>query len=203
MSEYNTIAPFYDWILYPFMRGIRSEVLGIVKNLKPDRILDVCCGTGDQMRLLKQNNFEALGIDLSNAMLEVAGKGKGSVKCLMQDATAMAFRDRSFDLAMVSFALHETEWEKARLILHEINRILNPSGRLLVVDYELNQQSSLIAKAMIHVIEFLAGQRHFRNFRRYNRNGGLEKLIDPHRFIPIEDRYHGQRSIVVRLLRKS
>ncbi|MEN8245077.1 MAG: methyltransferase domain-containing protein [Thermodesulfobacteriota bacterium] len=202
MSDYSIVAPFYDWILYPFMRGIRRDVLGMVKQIKPGRIIDVCCGTGDQLRLLKRNNIDAIGIDLSDAMLRVAQKGKGPVRCLMQDATAMALRDQSFDLAMVSFALHETEWEKALSILQEIHRILKPSGNLLIVDYALNPNSSVIAKAAIHAIEFLAGKRHFHNFLQYNRNGGLVKMIDPHRFIPIEDRFHGQRSLVVRLLRK-
>ena len=202
MSDYRIIAPFYDWILYPFMRGIRRDVLEIVQDLKPGRIIDVCCGTGDQLRLLKRNNIEAIGIDLSDAMLKVAGKGKGPVRCLMQDATAMALRDQAFDLAMVSFALHETEWEKALSIFQEIHRILKPSGNLLIVDYALTAATSSAARTAVHVIEYVAGQRHFNNFLRYKRKGGLERLIDPRCFVPVEDRFHGQHSIVVRLLRK-
>ncbi len=202
MSDYRIIAPFYDWVLYPFMRGIRQDVLGMVKEINPERIIDICCGTGDQLRLLKQHGFDAFGIDLSDALLKVAAKGSPPVKCLKQDATAAAFREQSFDVAMVSMALHETGWEQAQRILMEIHRILKPSGRLIVVDYLLTPTTGLPARAVINAIEYMAGQRHFRNFRRYNREGGLEELIDPHRFIPIEDRFHGQHSVVVRMLRK-
>ena len=65
MSDYRIIAPFYDWVLYPFMRGIRQDVLGMVKEINPERIIDICCGTGDQLRLLKQHGFDAFGIDMS------------------------------------------------------------------------------------------------------------------------------------------
>ena len=202
MNEYSLFAPLYDWILYPFMRGIRRDVLGTVQRLKPKRILDVCCGTGDQLRLLQQEGIEALGIDLSKAMLKVAGGGKTPVKCLAQDATAMAFQDQSFDLAMVSFALHETEWESAGRILQEIHRILKPTGMLLIVDYALADSAGAVAQTVIHGIEFMAGRRHFSNFRAFRRKGGLQRLVDPERFMPIQARYHGYRSVVVDLLQK-
>ena len=203
MSDYRIVAPFYDWVLYPFMRGIRQDVLKMVEQIKPDRIIDVCCGTGDQLRLLRRSNMNALGVDASDAMLKVAARKSPGISCLKQDAAAMAFTDLSFDAAIVSMGLHETGWEQAQGILKEIHRILKPSGRLIVVDYALTSETSTIARAMIHGIEYLAGGDHFRNFQRYNRKGGLEKLIDPRCFEPLEDRFHGQRSIVVRLLRKS
>jgi len=202
MSSYRIIAPVYDWVLYPFMRGIRRDVLGMVEQLKPDRIIDVCCGTGDQLRLFRGRSMIALGIDYSDAMLKVAARKRPGISCLKQDAAAMAFADRSFDAAIVSMGLHETGWEQAQEILKEIHRILKPSGRLIVVDYELTTATSAVAKAVIHKIEYIAGGEHFRNFQRYNRKGGLAKLIDPHCFLPVEDRFHGQHSIVVRLLQK-
>ena len=202
MNEYRLFAPIYDWVLSPFMRGIRQDVLNIVQGLKPGRIIDVCCGTGDQLRLLKRNHIEALGIDLSDAMLKVAARKRPVISCLKQDAAAMAFKDFSFDAAIVSMGLHETGWEQARGILEEIHRILKPSGRLIVVDYELTPATGPATKTAIHTIEYMAGQRHFSNFMRYLRKGGLKKLIEPRCFVPVQDRFHGQHSIVVRLLRK-
>ena len=202
MSDYRIVAPFYDWVLYPFMRSIRQDVLRKVEQFKPNRILDVCCGTGDQLRLFRRSGMDALGIDYSDAMLKVAARKSPGISCLKQDAAAMAFTDQSFDAAIVSMGLHETGWEQAKGILREIHRILNPSGRLIVVDYDLTPATSSAAKAVIQTIEYIAGKQHYGNFRRYLRKGGLEKLIDPHLFMPIEDRFHGQRSIVVRLLRK-
>jgi ubiquinone/menaquinone biosynthesis C-methylase UbiE len=203
MSDYSIIAPLYDWILYPFMRGIRRDVLGMVKQIKPASVIDVCCGTGDQLRLFRQNGMKAMGIDRSEAMLKVAAQKSPQISCLKQDATAMAFTNQSFDTAIVSMGLHETGWEQAQRILEEIHRILKPDGRLIIVDYALTPATSFAARAAIHGIEYIAGGDHFRNFLRYIRKGGLEKLIEPRCFSPIEDRFHGQHSIVVRMLQKT
>jgi ubiquinone/menaquinone biosynthesis C-methylase UbiE len=203
MSDYRIIAPVYDWVLYPFMRGIRRDVLEMVAQLKPGRIIDVCCGTGDQLRLFRNRGMIALGIDYSDAMLKVAARKRPDISCLKQDAAAMAFTDLSFDAAIVSMGLHETGWKQAQGILREIHRILKPSGRLIVVDYEFTAATHALVKAVIHKIEYMAGEDHFRNFQGYIRNGGLETLIDPQCYLPVEDRFHAQHSIVVRLLRKS
>ena len=202
MNEYSLFAPVYDWVLYPFMRGIRQDVLKMVEQIKPDRIIDVCCGTGDQLRLFRQSGMNAMGIDYSDAMLRVAARKRPGISCLKQDATAMAFTDLSFDAAIVSMGLHETGWEQAQGILEEIHRILDLDGRLIIVDYELTQATSVVARKAIHAIEYIAGGDHFRNFRRYIHNGGRKKLIDPRRFVPVENRLHGRGSIVVRLLQK-
>lgn len=202
MSDYRIVAPFYDWVLYPFMHGIRRDVLGMLQQSKPGQVIDVCCGTGDQLRLLRQNNIEALGIDQSEAMLKVASRKAPHVSCLKQDAAAMAFTDESFDAATISMGLHETGWEQAQGILKEIHRILKPAGRLIIADYELTPTTSITARSVVHSIEYIAGGDHFRNFKRYIREGGLEKLIDPSLFAPIENRFHGQRSLVVKLLQK-
>jgi demethylmenaquinone methyltransferase/2-methoxy-6-polyprenyl-1,4-benzoquinol methylase len=202
MNEYRLFAPIYDWVLYPFMRGIRHDVLRLVEQIKPDRIIDVCCGTGDQLRLFRRTGMNALGIDYSDAMLKVAARKSRGISCLKQDAAAMAFTDHSFDAAVVSMGLHETGWEQAQAILSEIHRILKPSGKLIVVDYELTPATGSPARAGIHAIEYIAGNPHFSNFMRYLRKGGLEKLIDPRCFVTIEKRLHGQRSIVVRMLQK-
>jgi demethylmenaquinone methyltransferase/2-methoxy-6-polyprenyl-1,4-benzoquinol methylase len=75
MEEYQQSAKYYDAVLSPFIRTIRRRVLQLIKKYRYRSILDVCCGTGDQLKLLKQHGFEAEGIDLSDAMLEVAGRG--------------------------------------------------------------------------------------------------------------------------------
>ena len=54
MQDYQFIAPFYDFLLAPFMRSIRRNVLEIVLGLQPENVLDVACGTGDQLHLLSK-----------------------------------------------------------------------------------------------------------------------------------------------------
>ena len=114
----------------------------------------------------------------------------------------MAFQNGRFDLAMISFALHETEWASAAVILEEIHRILKPSGHLLVVDYSDFSQTPFYTRQAIRMIEFMAGRRHFGNFRAYHRNGGLKSLVQEHRFHPVTSIHRASRSIVLRLLQR-
>ena len=202
MSEYNIMAPLYDVILYPFVHPIRQDVLSIVRRLHPHKVLDVCCGTGNQLRLLKRHGLNAVGIDLSPAMVDVSRKGNHAPTCFLADATAMTFDAGTFDLVMVSFALHEAGWQNAKKILEEIYRVLAVSGTLLLVDYSLDRRAGLLARKMIPWIEFMAGRRHYQSFLNYRGNGGLESLVDGRRFVSISETYHGMKSIVVKLLRK-
>ena len=202
MNEYKHLASLYDVILYPFVRSIRRDILKTVMRLRPRKLLDVCCGTGNQLRLLKRYGIDAVGIDLSQAMISVSQKGNHAPTCFLQDATAMKFDTDTFDMAIVSFALHETGWDNANDILSEIYRVLRPDGYALLADYAFTHRTGFLAKKIIPFIEFMAGERHYRNFLDYQRFGGLKTLIDSNRFSSIEETYHGLRSILVKLVQK-
>lgn len=203
MSDYSTFAPFYDLLLKPFLWDIRQEILKTVNRLKPQKILDVCCGTGDQLKLLKKNCYDAVGIDLSDSMLKVAEKGTSGIRCENQDATQMTFPENSFDLAMITLALHETEWDQAKKILSEMHRVIKPGGHALIVDYALGEKTRFFTSKLIHFIEFIAGKRHFGNFIVYNNSGGLEKLVDPALYELIWEKPKGQHSMVIKVLKKN
>jgi demethylmenaquinone methyltransferase/2-methoxy-6-polyprenyl-1,4-benzoquinol methylase len=202
MKEYKLIAPLYDVILYPFVRNIRRDILKTAVHLQPKKVIDVCCGTGDQLRRLKKYGMDAIGIDLSQAMIDVSRKGDHTPKCFLQDATAMKFDAETFDLAMVSFALHETGWKNSKAILSEIHRVLTTGGHALIADYAFTNRTGFPARKIVPLIEFMAGRRHYMNFLEYRRYGGLEKLIDPNRFNTVHETYHGLQSVVVKLTQK-
>ena len=202
MKDYVFIAPFYDCLLSPFIRSIRRDVLETVLRLQPENVLDVACGTGDQLRLLAENSIAAVGVDMSEAMLKICRKTNPVADCLLQDATQMAFQNERFDLAMISFALHETGWKSASGILEEIHRVLKPSGHLLVVDYANSQETPFYVRQTIRMIEFMAGRRHFRNFCTYRLKGGLTTLIGKNRFRLVASTYRASRSIAIQLFQR-
>lgn len=203
MNEYKHVARYYDLLLYPFVGSIRRDILKTVQRLKPRRVIDVCCGTGNQLRLLKRHGIDAVGVDLSPEMIAVSSQGEHAPRCLLQDATAMEYAAETFDLAMVSFALHETGWDNAKAILGEIHRVLAPGGHAILADYAITGRTGRPAQKIVPMIEFMAGKRHYRNFLSYQRHGGLEGLVDPKRFVPVQATYHGLRSVVIQLLRKT
>lgn len=202
MEEYEYSAKFYDPILYPFIRPIRNKVISLVKQYHYGSILDVCCGTGDQLKLLKQHGFDGEGIDLSDAMLSVAGKGEHKADCNHQDATQMHYEDAKFDLVMTAFSLHEKSHDSARKIVEEMVRVTSKGGDILIVDYELSEKTSAISKMLIYFIEWVAGGEHYRNFKSYIEKGGLPELLSDITLTEVERHYFGQQGIVLLLLRK-
>ena len=202
MKEYQYSAKIYDPLLYPFIRPIRNKVIALVKQYQHKSILDVCCGTGDQLKLLKQHGFDGEGIDLSDAMLSVAGKGEHEANCMHQDATQMHYENAKFDLVMTAFSLHEKSHSSARKIAEEMVRVTDEGGDILIVDYELSEKTSALSKMLIYFIEWVAGGEHYRNFKSYIEKGGLPELLSGITLTEVERHYFGQYGIVLLLLRK-
>ena len=85
---------------------IRKLVEEAEKN--GSRILDVGTGTGKQAFAFAKKGYDVTGIDLSEAMLKVANKKNNyeDVKFTVADASNLPFKDSSFDVSGVSFALY-------------------------------------------------------------------------------------------------
>ena len=76
--------------------------------------------------------------DINAAMLErgrdrLLDEGLTNVDCVLGDAQALPFRDRSFDCVSIAFGLRNvTDKERA---LREMHRVLRGGGRLLVLEF--------------------------------------------------------------------
>ena len=185
MSEYSLVAGTYDLLLTPFLLGMRKQVLAIADSLKPDKIIDLCCGTGHQLKMLRKNGHENVNcVDLSSEMLHVAAKGRYAPACHLKDASDTSFESNSYDMAVISLALHEKTPEKASAVINEAYRILKPGAGLVISDYETADSVPRYADAAIRFIEFLVGGEHFANYKNYMNSGGIYSLIDSKKFNP-------------------
>ena len=202
MQEYQYSAKLYDPVLSPWVRPIRSRIVALVKKRQYRHILDVCCGTGEQLKILKDHGFDGKGVDLSEAMLAVAQKGPVKADCILGDATEMAYGDRNFDLVMTTFALHEKSHKSARKIVEEMVRLTDEGGDIIIVDYELSDKTSNLYKMLIYLIEWIAGGEHYRNFKAYLRKVGLPALLQDMPLEEVRRYYFGKHGIVLLLLRK-
>jgi demethylmenaquinone methyltransferase/2-methoxy-6-polyprenyl-1,4-benzoquinol methylase len=104
------------------------------------RVLDIAGGTGDlSLAFAKQvgKNGQVVLTDLNNAML-TRGRDRLLDKSFPTPATQcdaefIPFRDNTFDCVSVAFGLRNmTHKEKA---LSEMQRVLKPGGRLLVLEF--------------------------------------------------------------------
>ncbi len=177
-DDYNNSSKMYDLLLSPFLNGIRNAFVDWAIKHQPQRILDVGCGTGKQLSLLPRN-MDAIGIDLSEAMLDQAAKqAKG--KCQQADATDIPFEDDSFDLILSQFALHEKETETIETELREVKRLLMPQGVFSVVDFDFPVDHTFLAefyKWGVARIEQQAGGEHYENFKAWMKRGGLRNIL--------------------------
>ncbi|MFM7103408.1 MAG: bifunctional demethylmenaquinone methyltransferase/2-methoxy-6-polyprenyl-1,4-benzoquinol methylase UbiE [Verrucomicrobiota bacterium] len=104
-----------------------------------DRALDVCCGTGEITLALADAGAEVTGLDFSEPMLAVARHRAGCprparrVRFLQGDALHLPFPDHSFEVVTISYGLRNlADFERG---LDELQRVLVPGGRLLVLDF--------------------------------------------------------------------
>ena len=200
-DDYVRHAGMYDPLTAPLLKDIRNAVCAVVQSYHLDSILDMCCGTGYQAILLRQKGLRVVGLDISPQMLSVARKKSGNGVAFVEgDACHSPFQAVRFEGIIVTLALHEKERVVQHGIMEEAKRLLKQGGRIILVDYKqpLGIRARLAHKA-IHLIERAAGREHYRRFRAYLMNGGLEGLLNAHGLIPEEIRYYhfGATELVV------
>ncbi len=196
-------AGIYDALLYLPLIEMRRTTVEILGRLRREPVLDVCCGTGYQLGMIATLGLFAVGIDLSPAMLRPLRAGSGGVRCAVQDAANLAFRDGAFSLAMISFGLHEKERAIARRVVDEMMRVTAEGGYLLVTDFEITAGTSAFSRRAISCVERIAGKRHYRCFRDYCETGGMKPLLPENGLALLEEHWFASRGIVTRLYGKS
>lgn len=109
-------------------------------DLKPQTILDMGCGTGEQTLAYKRQFPEAhvTGIDCARPFVRFAhglAETHGlSLDFAEMDAGATDFPDESFDLIVSIIMFHETTKAQVRDILSECWRLVRPGGLVLHLD---------------------------------------------------------------------
>jgi ubiquinone/menaquinone biosynthesis C-methylase UbiE len=169
----------YSTLIDPFLRGIRLYTIYFSRMKAGDRVLDVCCGTGDQTFHYARAGIMATGIDLDPNMLKLAGKEKRkttNVSFQRADACYLPFKDNSFDYASISLALHEKERAARDKIISEMKRVVRKGGALIFLDFQVPPPKKMLPY-LVRVLEFFAGRNHHRCFRDYLAQGGLDVLL--------------------------
>ena len=179
VSEYDSMASYYDKVLEPILWKMRRKIIKISNVKKGMKVLEVACGTGTQAVRFKKAGAAYTGVDLSPAMLNIAEKK--NLKCLHADGTKLPLEDNTFDLSTISLALHEVDPEISKQIIIEMLRVTKQEGFLVLVDYTVPQKKSLyssIGNKSVHYIEKLVGGSHYRNYKKFMKSGGLLPFIE-------------------------
>lgn len=178
---FAALAPFYDIVAIPFS-SVRDRVVNFTNAQKGSKILDVATGTGQQAFAFAKEGYEVIGIDLSEAMLNVAKKKNKfrNAKFEVADATSLPFEGNSFDISSVSFALHDMPLSIREKVLKEVVRVTKSEGTILIVDYDLPKNK--VGKFLIyHFIAFIEAE-YYKTFIKSD----LEALLNKNRIKIVE-----------------
>lgn len=141
-KTFNNIAGNYDKLnsimsLGTHQKWRKKATIKIVN--RPQKILDLCCGTADWAIMLGQrfNHAQIVGVDFSQEMLKLAQQKVANSKLTnvileTGDAMQLNFADNSFDAVTIGFGLRNVP--DANKVLREIYRVLKPGGQLICLE---------------------------------------------------------------------
>jgi demethylmenaquinone methyltransferase/2-methoxy-6-polyprenyl-1,4-benzoquinol methylase len=168
------VAPRYDLLNHLLSGALdfvwRRRAAAALRAVRsPARILDLCCGTGDQATADAANAAGGAGgirvaaADFCVPMLAIARRKfsrtapntRPRPQALAADALALPFPDRAFGGATVSFGLRNVADLGAAL--RQLARVLQPGGRLVVLECALPRRQPLRGLYLFYFTRLLPG----------------------------------------------
>ena len=143
---FDSIAKDYDKLNHLLSLGIdktwrRRALKHIVDKERPQRILDLACGTGDFSICIASSahpETSVTGLDLSEGMLsvmreKVRRKGlEGRIEATRGNAEDLPFEAESFSRVTIAFGIRN--FQRREAALEEILRVLEPGGKLVILE---------------------------------------------------------------------
>jgi SAM-dependent methyltransferase len=128
---------------------IRRELPGILHKHAPEgTALDFGCGTGRSTRLLRELNYQVVGVDVSDAMVERARVlDPGQDYRVIADGDLSNIKPESFDLVLACFPFDNIAGRGRKVKLFSgLARLLRSGGRLV----------NIVSSADIYVHEWVS-----------------------------------------------
>lgn len=158
----------------------RPAMLKRLGNLRGKRVLDAACASGEYTAHLLECGAEVLGVDKSQAMVDLAHERVGDrARFLCRDLAKPldGVESDAFDLVLSSLTLHYIEdWS---VPLAEFSRVLRGGGRLLMSTHHpemtLSQVEDYFSITRVTDVWNIGGKEHISMF--YHRP--LQAIVNP------------------------
>ena len=129
IDQYDKIAARYAQKIAPRLRKENLEQL--TSYLEPHAsIIDLGCSAGRDCRYFKDKGFNAIGIDLSKNLLDIARKNNPEIKFIQCDVRQLPFSDNYFQGMWANAVFHHLEKKDMIDALIEWKRVLKENGIL-------------------------------------------------------------------------
>jgi ubiquinone/menaquinone biosynthesis C-methylase UbiE len=112
------------------------------------RVLDIGCGTGSLLVLIKRRHpdVEVVGLDPDpRALSRARRKGQRAALSIQLDqgfSDELPYPDGAFDRVFSSFMLHHLEAAEKETTLREVRRVLKPGARFHLLDFAAPESNS-------------------------------------------------------------
>jgi len=129
------------------VKYVYSDVVSLVNRYAGDkkRVLEIGCGTGNNLIFFAENGFKTYGIDLDRDAISYAKKlleGKNlKAELKIGDAKNLPYKNNSFDLILDRACLQHNKIEDIKIIIKQIERILKVGGILLIINIRSKKDS--------------------------------------------------------------
>jgi ubiquinone/menaquinone biosynthesis C-methylase UbiE len=174
-AGHDWLLPLYD----PFVKlfggdRARRALIDQAAIRSSDRVLDIGCGTGTLVTLIKHLHPDVVVVGLDpdpKALARARRKAQRAAVSIQFDqgfSDDLPYPDESFDRVFSSFMFHHLDSEVKLKTLCEVSRVLKPGGFLHLLDFGGPKSSS---------DRFLARLFHSSHRLRDNFDGGIITLM--------------------------
>lgn len=154
-AGHDWALPLYDPFVKLFGGARARKALLDQAAIQPGhRVLDIGCGTGDLVTLIKRlhSDVDVVGLDPDpKALARARRKAERAAVTIQLDqgfSDELPYPDASFDRVFSSFMLHHLQAGEKERTLREVRRVLKPGGSLHLLDFggPESRQNGLLAR---------------------------------------------------------
>lgn len=186
---------FYRLSIDPLLSGVRKHISSLIEPNAT--VADIGCGTGELVLALSCKAKMVVGFDINSELLKYASvRSKNlkleNVKFISKDIiNTNFFHEGHFDYAVFSMVLHQFSLEEASKILDLIKRT---ARYIILADFMAPLPDSIFGFGA-KLVEKVAGGQHYKNFKKYQNEGGLNYFLDKHK-LSVEENQIGTLGVI-------
>ncbi len=157
----SRLTVYYDLFMRLLMRDarIKAELIDAASIRVGQRILDLGCGTGTLMLMIKQRypDVDLTGLDIDSDSLRLAlhksYKAHLQVALVKGSANQLPYASETFDRVLSSLVYHHLRSDQKVSSMQEVLRVLKPGGQFLLADFGVpgNLIMSMMSRVLLKI----------------------------------------------------
>ncbi len=167
---------FYDKIIAPNQDRMFGEIKNIIEP--NSNVIDVGCGTGRFSFSIADKVNKVVGVDLSSKNINTANKilqknPNNKISFLHTNLANLISQNHHYNYAVMTYVIHEVNPKDRIALLSEMTQI---ADKIIIGDYLVPINTGFWSTLNV-MVEYLAGNEHYTNFKDFTANHGLIGLV--------------------------